>query len=344
MTTPVFYPDARDDLNASAANKERLALNHFNYFLKTYCVQIGINVVEAVAIPYHGIPRKSSNKAVFEFWDLMIGAFITYMGNHARIGCNPEAERLKRGSAAQYCSSVKGFFVNKFRNEPVIPVFQDKQWSKLMTKLRGKYREANRAAGKPAVEGNESSTREDREWMATGCIWDGTAATAEFWHLLNTTYHCSGRCSEVSLVKPEDIRALEVNECIHQYDILQSDVQRQKDGLLQSVAIYPHRDGVLEDYYFSLIYLIVMTGCNNRFVLPTFSSAALKTKSGKSNSQVSPLWSKLFDDIRNKFESLNTCVNGNLTSHCNRGGSNQVVVETPGLSLAAVFRTGWADR
>jgi hypothetical protein len=118
MTTPVFYADARDDLNASAANKERLALNHFNHFIKTYCVQIGIDVVAAEAIPYKGTPRKSSNKAILEFWDLMIGAFITYMGNDARIGCNPEAERLKQGSAAQYCSSVKDFFINKFRNEP----------------------------------------------------------------------------------------------------------------------------------------------------------------------------------------------------------------------------------
>ena len=87
-----------------------------------------------------------------------------------------------------------------------------------------------------------------------------------------------------------------------------------------------------------------MTGCNNQFVSPTFAAVALKTKSGKSNSQVSSLWSGLFADIRNKFESLNTQVNGNLSSHCNRGGSNQVVVETPGLSLAAAFRTGWANR
>jgi hypothetical protein len=34
-----------------------------------------------------------------------------------------------------------------------------------MTKLRGKYRKANRASGKPAVKSNESSTREDREWL-----------------------------------------------------------------------------------------------------------------------------------------------------------------------------------
>ena len=191
----------------------------------------------------------------------MIGAFVTYMGNHAKIGCDPEADRLKRGSAAQYCSSVKGFFTNKFRNEPEITVFQDKQWKKLMTKLRGKYREANRVSGKPAVEGNESSTREDREWLATGCVWDGSAETAEFWHLLNTTYHCSGRCSEVSLIKPDDVRAVEVNESISQYNILQTTIQRQKDGPLQNIAIYPHRDGILEDYYL-WHFLITLHGNN----------------------------------------------------------------------------------
>ena len=227
-TMDVYYGDARDDLNASAANKERLALNHFDYFLKGHCVQIGIDIVEADSIPYRGIPRKSSNKLLFEFWDLMIGAFVTYRGNHARCECNPEKPRLKRGTAQQHCSSVRSFFNNKFRNEADIPVLQDKQWSKLMTKLRGKYRESNRASGKPAVEGIESSTREDREWLATGCLWDGTAETAEFLHLLNTSYHCSARGLEVSLIKPEDARSVEVNEHVYQYRILQVDVQRQK--------------------------------------------------------------------------------------------------------------------
>jgi len=89
------------------------------------------------------------------------------------------SDRVKRGSAAQRCSSIRGFFNNKFRNEQPIPVLHDdKQWSKLMTKPRGKHREANRAAGKTAVQGNESSAREDREWPATGCSWDGTTETA----------------------------------------------------------------------------------------------------------------------------------------------------------------------
>ena len=146
------------------------------------------------------------------------------------------------------------------------------------------------------------------------------------------------------MIKPNDARAVEVNECISQCTIPQTTVQRQKDGPLQSIAMCPHRDGTLEDCHFSLVCLLAMTGCNSQCVLPSFSSAALKTKSGKSNSQVSSLWSTLFDDIRGKFETLNDRVNNNLSSHCNRGGSNQVVVETPGLSLAAVFRTGWANR
>ena len=81
-------------------------------------------------------------------------------------------------------------------------------------------RQANQASGKPAVKGNESSTREDGEWLATGCIWDGSAETAKFLHLLNTAHHLSGRCSEVSLIKPEDVRVVEANEGISQCNIV----------------------------------------------------------------------------------------------------------------------------
>lgn len=147
----------------------------------------------------------------------------------------------------------------------------------------------------------------------------------------------------MSLLTPEGVRAIKVNEDVFQCHVLQVDVQRQKDGPFQRTAAYPHRDGVLEDCCFSLMCLLVMVGCNHEFVSLTFSRAALKTKLGKSDSKVSSLWSNLFDDTINKFEALSGRVNGELTSHCNRGGSNQVVVVTPGLSLAAAFRTGWGN-
>lgn len=94
----------------------------------------------------------------------------------------------------------------------------------------------------------------------------------------------------MSLVTPEGMRAVEVNEDVFQYQILQVEVQRQKDGPLQRTAVCPHRDGVLEDCCFSLMCLLVVVGCDNEFVSPTFSKAALKTKLGKSDSEVSSLW------------------------------------------------------
>ena len=93
MSTTIFV-DARDDKLASSAEKERLALNHFSFFLKSHCLQMGVKAVEATQIPCHGIPKKKSKKTIFEFWDLMIGAFFTYMLKEARISCKSEANRL----------------------------------------------------------------------------------------------------------------------------------------------------------------------------------------------------------------------------------------------------------
>ena len=81
--------------------------------------------------------------------------------------------------------------------------------------INGMKREGSRALGKLMTEGKTPSTREDREAMATGCIWLGTAETAEFWHFLNTSYHCAGRGSEVSLVQAEGLTCVEVEEGVY---------------------------------------------------------------------------------------------------------------------------------
>jgi hypothetical protein len=95
----IFYRDARDGLLTSAADKQRKALKHFNYFLKGYCTQIGIEAVEAENIPYSGIPPGTSYKSISEWWDSCIGAFVTYMGSHAKSGCNPKGQHLSRTTA-----------------------------------------------------------------------------------------------------------------------------------------------------------------------------------------------------------------------------------------------------
>jgi hypothetical protein len=64
---------------------------------------------------------------------------------------------------------------------------------------------------------------------------------------------------------------------------------------------------------------------------------------GKSDSDVSRAWTRLFDRLRNTFEVLADKINEELSSHSNRRGSNQDMVESSSLNgMAAIFRTGWS--
>jgi hypothetical protein len=340
-----FYKDARDGLLTSAADKRRKALNHFDYFLQGYCAQNGIiKTMKGADIPYHGIPGNSTEKSIAEFWDDLIGRFVRYMGEHARAACNPAGPRLGRSTAVGYCSAVKTYFIDKFRMEAPIPVFSSPGVFKGLTdKLEGMLRESNRATGKAMQTEDVSSTRRDREAIATACIWMGTPEFAEFWHLCNASYHCVGRGSETSLIKADGVISMEKCEMVYRYDILAVELQRQKlGGQFQTLPIYPHRDSILEDFYSSLIHLIVVKGCNHDYMLPQLSQAALKkTKSGGSCSDVSRQWTTFHEGIRNTFEVLADEINEKLGSHSNRRGGNQKMIETPSLSgWAAIYRSG----
>ena len=132
---PVTFADARDELLAKSANKQQNALNHFNHFLKSHCIQIGVAVTDAASIPCHGLPKKTSKKDIAAFWGKPIGSFFSHMGTEARIKCAPNGNRLACQSATQHCSSMKVFFTGKFRCETPIPVFQQDEWKKLREKL-----------------------------------------------------------------------------------------------------------------------------------------------------------------------------------------------------------------
>ena len=341
MEATVVHADAREDLLASASSKQQNSLSHFDCFLQDHCVQIGVPVVKAEAIPYHSLPLNESPRDVNEFWDKLFGAFTTCLCG-AKHRCDPNRETVMFSTADGHLSSAKKHFATKFRHEPPISVFETKQGSDLQDRLKARFRDSSRVSGKPMAKPKHSSTREDREALSKGCIWLGTAEAAEFWHLLNGTFHCSGRGSEVALLTASGTSSAEINESVHRHNVLQTEIQRQKGNPLQTVLICPDRDGVLEDFYFSLIHLLVMVGCDNEHVFPTCSLEALKTKNSKSVSNVSTLWKARFGELVEELEGMNVSANPALRSHSNRRGSNQVMAESHSASgLPQHFRTGW---
>ena len=210
--------DVAEERLASATSKQRNALNHFQHFLDDYLPQIGEDVVEAEDIPYKGLslPRRASSKDTNEFWSKMMGCFVDYLCS-ANWFNNPN-KKLEFLSADGFFSSVKEYFTTKFRHENPIPVFSNPEWGKLCAKLKGKFRESN--TGKPRKK-KPSSAREDREALAKACFWLGTATASEFLHLLNSTFHCSGRGSKVSLLTATGASIVEVTESVYRCQVLQ---------------------------------------------------------------------------------------------------------------------------
>ena len=159
-----------------------------------------------------------------------------------------------------------------------------------MTKLCGKCHEANQALGEAAVKREQvqhlGRSRMFGDRMHLGWI----SGNCRIWASIEHNSSCSGVCSEVSLIKPEDAKAVEVRECVHQCNALQSDVQHKKDRPLQTIAMCPHHSNGLEDCHFSLIHLIAMTGCKNQFVPQMFSAASNCVRKIKQQSLFSVVW------------------------------------------------------
>ena len=121
--TMSVYNNAREVRMASATNKQNNALKHFNYFLKDYCVQIGVDVVTAETIAYKGLGSITSQIDTNKFWDEMMGCVVTYLCTAARYRCDPNStEFLGEPSADGYFSSTDEYFRTKFRHETKVPV------------------------------------------------------------------------------------------------------------------------------------------------------------------------------------------------------------------------------
>lgn len=336
----VGYGDLRDDKGHSKAMKESNALKHLNCFLRVYAQQCKSEFVRAEDLDFDGTAED------IKWWDSMIGCFFGYLATSARSHCDPTKERLSYSSATGYASSIKAYYENKFRtHQSTIPVFRLNSWRKLRTKLLSSYEEESRNTGKSLANPHVASTKQDRHAIALGCMWLNNPAAAEFWHLNNTMTQFSGRGSEVALNKREHLSAVEINELHFSYHVIESKLQRQKHGPESHVQVFPSRESVHEDYYFSLVYMIIMLACDFDYLFPMFADKAAQKTDSKSDSKVSGLWSKYFQELFSAFECLREMLNACLTSHHGKKGSNQKMADTPSVSgLAQIFRSGWVVR
>lgn len=333
---------------ASYDSKLLNALKHLDIFLTSYCKKIKAPRIQCRNLAYHGIKTSGTFEEANMWWDDMIGNFFSYLHKDAYKYGDPDKGRISYETATGYASSVKVYFIDQFRHcGPELTVFSSTKWRELRNKLLAQFKEETKSTGKALVNGHEASEDSDRDAIAIGCYWLGSVEAAEFLHLNNTMMQCSGRGTEVSLLTKDSIKASDVNELCYSYKILKIDLTRQKDGPRQSISVYPHRDSIHQDVYFSLMYFIAMdpTYGTSKYVFPKFAAKALNTNSkGKLDSKVSALWTDCFNDLKKKFTALSESYNNKLSSHHGKKGSNQKMAESVAAGLPQIMRSGWAVR
>lgn len=320
-----------------------------NKFLSMYSRQTQELYVEAknLGISAEPIPDDPAMKTPI-WYSNMIGCFFNYLAYDAHSHCNVTKPKLAWSSASGYASSIKVFFQNKFRESPLvseISIFRAQQWNSIRGKLFAAFTEIKRKTGERLTNPHKASNPNDRRAIGIGCLWANDPQMAEFWHLNNSMTHCSGRGSEVAGMRISHLDTVQMNELYLQYDIIQADITRHKNGHHQSISIFPHKDCMAEDWYFSLIYQIIMMGEFGDFICPEFGSKSMQESEDKSDSKVSGLWVNVFKKLIPGAQTWNANLQVDLTSHHGKKGSNMIMANSPSASgLPQIFRSGWEVR
>lgn len=120
--------------------------------------------------------------------------------------------------------------------------------------------------------------------------------SAEFILFANIAYQCAGRGGEIAAIKYGDLSTFEIKEdngCVS-YNVIKIHIYRQK--LLENcnLQIFPARDSILFDFYFTMGYFLTLSHHTSDNLLPTFNDQLKTPESGRVESdRVSKLFAKI---------------------------------------------------
>lgn len=191
----------------------------------------------------------------------------------------------------------------------------------------------------------------------------GDIEVAEFLLYVNLTYQTAGRGEEMASLKFANLTLTTVKEKYSStYNVLSLDIFRDKTSSRNSNTLFPDRNSILFDTYFSLSYFLLLSVHSSTSILPQFASKLSYDNNGRVNStKVSSIFTaiimklcRLSDLFLNEPELTDTellsnnyglsNLNRNLRSHCGRKATMNALAESPIPYYVWVQRAGVMDR
>ena len=272
----------------------KASLQHLSVFIRKYHSipefnHLGLSPgMDTSAIPFNVINDE-------EF----VGRWATFLAEEAK-HLDGSNHLLSLSSASGYASTFASYYINHHRNESEIPRPLKKElWCKKMSKITEKKTDYHNET-KTKIKGQkETATTEDRQNLNKVLIWNGTSDSADFLHLCNTCQSVAGRGSDVGALEKKDISVISRSDPndLSQYEVIGLDVNRIKTSNQKIHQIFPHRDHMELDDYFSQSYALIMgnVSMSGTHLFPRFAEK-LFNKDGKVSSKVSTFFNKCLDE------------------------------------------------
>jgi hypothetical protein len=169
---------------AKKIEKETSALGHF----KVYLNNIGCNKAPDSFL-YNDITSD------------LFGKFATYLSSDAVQRNKKEPTKISLSSALGYMGSMKGYYLERFREKAPPAVFLKENWSSLLASITSEFVSHARRNNVALVNPHSAATVEDSAALATVCFWSNNKKGGYFLHFTNSMVHCVGRGSEIAATR-----------------------------------------------------------------------------------------------------------------------------------------------
>ena len=103
-----------------------------------------------------------------------------------------------------------------------------------------------------------------------------------------------GRSIEVSLLRFNDINVENVKDNNRCYNVAVQGIDRDKTSTYQELCIYPGREFILYDWYWSMAYPCTIDSSDDKFIFPEFTKNIFKTGGPRTDSNFFHMFRKIY--------------------------------------------------
>ena len=229
-----------------------------------------------------------------EFTYDLVGKIATFLVHHATKYQKIGGCMLSGLTIMNYMSSLKMFVLNKFREQPTRPCFEEGRWKKTLRHCQIEKSNLNRINGIPNQENTDYATDKEHKLLAVACMWANDKKFANFFLLNKVLYHLVARCCEGAQQRKSTISIAYNEEEYVTYPVVSFDVERYKTHTTQKLQVFPHRSSFLMDIYFAMAYYLVLDNGEDDAFFPAFYGKISKSGSNKIDSKTSNMFNEYY--------------------------------------------------